>query len=325
MQVVLNELSFPKTNTVEDAKEAFDDFFNFCIALHKLSLNISTNIIKVDFENFKNQEITKDYTFCHWLKTISHKQQQAKSLFIKMLAENKPAVNYPEVTYQKDECKGLSYAAQNDLMAISFFSQKWSKKRIELKELSLTEKELKEISKSVFVKHSSQKKHLISYEIWLELSPLFYNEKPKIFQDGKGKADKDKIQKNIFPKSSVTKELVENVEIVSGFICLDWDDFYSKINANSDNIVSLSTEEKISIAKKIAKNVVNINGWNKSISLSTKNRRDVYNAGYGKETMYLSLDTQHKTFELHNYNGEHKGEFFFSGKFNKHSTHKLKV
>lgn len=313
MEVVLNERSFPNVATKEEAKELFDHFFKFCIALHKLSLNHITSITKVDFNDFNDRELAPDFNFYTWLKTLPVQQQAEKSLFIKMLAENKKAINYPEISYNDQRCSGLGYASMHNLIAISFLShEEWNVEQITVQCLSIIGDVLKEESK--IVNHCSRKEHIIKFKIWKDVN--FKNNNPKIIKDGEGNLDKIKFQKFLFPHIKASNNLVSNVEIRPNIKTKDWEDFYKKL-------VNLSPEERISIYLEFADNIATINGWLLHKDISQRNNRKVYKAGERKKAKYLGVDTENGAFEFHLHNGNGLVEFKFDGSFQKKNTHIL--
>lgn len=321
MQIVFNELSFPRVNTQEQAKKSFDLFLNLCIALHKLSLDNTTNILRIGFHDFMTKEVFIGYNFHKWLKSLPPRKQVEKSLIIKMLAENKNVDHYSEeITYEEKKCFGLGYASENDLISISFSSLEWDFASITLNKLEYLEEEanLREKNSEVKVKHSSKKEHIITHQIWLKREPNYINSKPSIFLNEEGKMCKDTFQKYIFPNILVSKELFEDIGLIDKYYLTNCQSFY-KILAD------IPINEKIPIFQLMAQNVANINGWFYDERLTKKNNRKVYFAGEKRKKMYLSVDTQHCTFELYDSQGYHQGEFYLNGIFKKYSKHKLNI
>jgi len=78
--------------------------------------------------------------------------------------------------------------------------------------------------------------------------------------------------------------------------------------------IPLSPENRIPIVKKYSKIVATINYWEYDSNVSSKNSgRTIYYAGNGRQKLYISVDTQHGTFELFDKNGIHKGEYNYYG------------
>ncbi|AXE16691.1 hypothetical protein DR864_02570 [Runella rosea] len=74
---------------------------------------------------------------------------------------------------------------------------------------------------------------------------------------------------------------------------------------------NINDNQKISIYRSVGKYIAEMNGWQENNSLSKKNNRAIFKAL--NQSAYLAIDTMHGTFELHDRNGKHKGEYNFKG------------
>lgn len=68
---------------------------------------------------------------------------------------------------------------------------------------------------------------------------------------------------------------------------------------------------RVSLAIEAGTFVAELNGWEPKPKLSKKNNRKVFKSL--NRSFYLSIDTMHGTFELHDRNGKHLAEYNFSG------------
>lgn len=308
MEVVFNELSFAIVASENAANECYKQFFEHCLAIEKLSLTDLLKIITIDTIDIFGEEIYDEISFRSWLEKLPVEFGAEKTLIYKILADSKKAVNYPEYQYENNEAKGLGLAHENEQLAISFqTNEKWNKKDIGILKVEIDEKKDSYNENVEKVRHTGCKEHTISYKIWNEAG--FVNEKPKVLPNRK-----PQTKKSLFPQLVASNELVNNVEIEVVGKVENWEKFYEKL-------VSEDVGVKILIYERIADDLMEINGWAKNNKLTKRNKRSVYQAG----KLYAALDTQHGTLEIHDSKGNHKGEYRFSGVFEKHSKHTLDV
>ena len=145
------------------------------------------------------------------------------------------------------------------------------------------------IEKSVFDKHS-----------WFGLHHHFFRHNPNdetYFKEG---------EHLYFPNLSYSNELVNG----------NWTNFYDE-QERKKNFGSGSKEAIIrNIAEKIA--IRNFYTFNPAISSNNqrikKSFRQIFEAGAGKQKIYLSTDFESGAFEVCDYRGYHLGEYLFSGK-----------
>ena len=91
-------------------------------------------------------------------------------------------------------------------------------------------------------------------------------------------------------------------------------------------MVSLSEGERIAQYRKHGHNVAIMNGWQMEQSVTKKNDRSIYCKKNGGRMNYLSIDTEHGTFELFDQNGSHLGEVNFSNeKMESAKGHRINV
>lgn len=308
MEVVFNELSFTKVSSANAANNCYKQFFEHYLAIDKLSLTDLLKIITIEEVDIFGKEIFNGISFRSWLEKLPLKFQVEKELIYKRLVDSEKAVNYPEYHYENGEAKGLGLAHENQLLTISFqTNKKWTEKEIEIIKVEINEKKNVLNESVVKVKHTAKKEHTINYKIWREVG--FINENPKVIP--KRHAQTKKL---LFPQLNASNELVNGVEVENIAKVENWENFY-KI------LVSEDTGVRIVVFELIFENLMEINGWVKNERLTKLNNRTVYEAG----KLYAALDTQHGTIEIHNSKGIHKGEYRFDGEFEKNSTHTLKL
>lgn len=320
MEVVFNELSFTKVTSEQAANDCYERFFKHCLAIEKLSLTDLLKIITIDTIDIFGEEIYDEISFRSWLERLPVKFDAEKTLIYKILADSKKAINYPEYQYENNEAKGLGLAYENEQLAISFqTNEKWNKKDIEILKAEIDEKKGFLNENVVKVRHTGCKEHTINYKIWNEAN--FTNQKAKVLHEKKDKSDEKRYEtlmaqtgKLLFPQKKASDELVNEVIIETIGKIENWDDFYKKLVTEDVGI-------RISIYERIYEDLMEINGWMTNSKLTKRNKRNIYQA----RKLYAALDTQHGTLEIHDSKGNHKGEYRFSGVFEKYSKHTLDV
>jgi hypothetical protein len=91
----------------------------------------------------------------------------------------------------------------------------------------------------------------------------------------------------------------------------NWNEFREKLK---------NPEEKIGLIKEMAENVAEISGYQFNPKLSSseqerkKSLRQIFEAGKGKNKIYLSTDFEKGRFEVCDHRGKHLGEYRFDGK-----------
>ena len=74
-----------------------------------------------------------------------------------------------------------------------------------------------------------------------------------------------------------------------------------------------SPEDRVTLADFAGDYIAQLNGWEYRSKLSAFNQRRVYQAL--NQSVYLSIDTMHRAFEVHDRNGFHHGEISFGGEW----------
>ena len=116
------------------------------------------------------------------------------------------------------------------------------------------------------------------------------------------------------------------------------DSLFSVTGTEKTNVWDTATvpsdrKEMIATTRTMARQVATNNGWKYDTRISNNNSssekiRDIYRAGDGKQTMFLSVDVEkYGCFEVCDFRGEHLGEFNFSGKRTQDATagHNIKI
>jgi len=99
---------------------------------------------------------------------------------------------------------------------------------------------------------------------------------------------------------------------------------YLKTNNYKFDLKEYSGNERISLANNVGREIAKMNGWQYHGDFSKKNRRSVFKSR--NSSVYLAIDTETVSFELHNRSGDHQGEYNFLGeKIEEAKGHKLIV
>lgn len=102
---------------------------------------------------------------------------------------------------------------------------------------------------------------------------------------------------------------------------------FKKLESNAvENIKAkkIDTNERVALAIEVGRAIAERTGWMYNRHLSKINERTVFKAL--NQTVYLAIDTETVSFELHNRFGDHKGEYNFEGeKIEDGKGHRLKL
>jgi len=125
-----------------------------------------------------------------------------------------------------------------------------------------------------------------------------------------------------FPNLEYSNELAKN----------DWSLFYKSHKTDNEKKhfrEIFGADDRIALIKIIAHKVANRNFYNYNEELSNYNDLhnhnskttpyQIFEAGYGRDRIYLSTDFETGAFEICDYRGNHKGEYFFNGNLNPNS------
>ncbi len=77
---------------------------------------------------------------------------------------------------------------------------------------------------------------------------------------------------------------------------------------------------RVKLANEVGTFIAELNGWEYKPKLTKRNQRTIFKSL--NQSFYLSIDTFHGTFELHDRHGEHLGEYNFYGEKLGESQHK---
>lgn len=80
---------------------------------------------------------------------------------------------------------------------------------------------------------------------------------------------------------------------------------------------------RVKLANEAGTYISEMNGWEYKPKLTKRNNRTIFKAL--NQSVYLSIDTLHGTFELHDRKGYHLGEYNFSGEQLEESQHKHNI
>jgi hypothetical protein len=304
MEGVFNELSaMQPAENKRKAMEWMETLLNSCRDANVLCTKPLR--LRVSYE-FRQTQIAENYTIENWLSDKTVKKRWTSLLLAlidsprigKKIQEEK-YIFTKNFEYKEDDTilaqgndlgLGIAYLTgeqEKDSLAISFNSHpRWDKTEVSLLHFTNGAVEPQEVK----VKHASNTSHVKVHKVWI----LKSNE----FDWSKWQPSVD----NLLPRVDLSNKLIEG----------DWEKFRNELR-------HLQSQEKNAIIEKLAKNVAEINGYSYNQRLSTHNQkrqkglRSIYEAGVGKQKMYLSTDFETGAFEVCNHKGWHLGEYSFGG------------
>ncbi len=189
-----------------------------------------------------------------------------------------------------EDAEGLGVAYLTETLSVSFASHsRWEQTEIPLIYTFQTENGKSDTkTKNVTVRHACKPDHIETHKSWaLKLNRLG---SPRPLSD------------NPLPSVEFSDMLVSN----------DWDEFRERLKKYP--------KEKNGMIIKMAENVAEINGYKFNPELSSCNQerkdslRQIFEAGKGRDKIYLSTDFEKGAFEVCDYRGKHLGEYSFEGK-----------
>jgi len=251
-------------------------------------------------DDYKIREITLNFTFISYQGTAHYKDitnERFKSLLanqlIKMATDGRDeSIQY---VYYKDADSYFIKKAYNKKVPIVSFRtlEEFDTPTLEILNKFFDEAE-EEVSKSDLVLNVSNKDHFTTHK-------QYFNEQAhKIARQN----SKWNAKQNPLPRTDATATYLADLKFKNLWT-----------NANENFRVKLANEAGTYIAE--------MNGWEYKPKLTKRNQRSIFKAL--NQSIYLSIDTMHGTFELHDRNGRHLGEYNFSGIQLEESQHKHNI
>jgi hypothetical protein len=239
-------------------------------------------------DDYKTREITQQFSFITYQGTAHYKDVTLVK-FKSILANQIKKVNADEidsniqyVSFNNQESNFLKKAYNKKVPVISFRTIA----DFDVPILSVVNKFLDEAEKEVITNEQiinlSRSTHFTAHQIYLNTQ----------------------IQKAATLNSKWNAKLnpLRFLDAVNTYLI---DIEFNKLWANSD------TNYRVKLANEAGTYIAEMNGWQYEPSLTKKNTRTIFKAL--NQTIYLSIDTLHSTFELHDRKGKHLGEYNFSG------------
>ena len=238
--------------------------------------------------DYKIREITQNFTFIIYQGTSHYKDvtnERFKSLLVNQLVKIKTDVldeSIQYVYYKGTDSYFLKKALNRKVPVVSFRTlDEFNTSTLQILNKFFNEDE-EEVSKNDEVFNVSYKDHFTFHK-------NYFNEQALKIASQNSRWN---AKQNPLPSINATAIYLKDIKFND-----QW------ANANSNFRVKLANEAGTYIAE--------MNGWEYKPKLTNKNQRSIFKAL--NQTIYLSIDTMHGTFELHDRNGKHLGEFNFSG------------
>ncbi len=286
--IVFNEISaLNLEGNQSKKKEILNSFYDIILLILKLAGKQKDN---TDKNNFQRIYFEEDFSRDIFIVDDNYddvERQRLKKLFTDF---DLPAA--PEYQFENKEVKGLGYACQENLLAISLSTdEKWLTTTLQIDEISIDAATNLTTHKKE-VRNIATKQNLI--EIVEGFSHDFYENcyKDKIyFQADNTDKKSQNFEHNLLPLHHISTcylTCVELYEQKNGKITL-----HSKYYNNPTPI------------KKMAEIVAYLNGYKFENKISKLNNRDIYS--HQDSNYFIATDTEKGDFEIHNNSGEHQG------------------
>lgn len=251
-------------------------------------------------DDFKIREITQNFTFISYQGTAHYKDitnERFKSLLanqlIKMATDGwDESIQY--VSYKATDSYFIKKAYNKKVPIVSFRTlEEFDSPALEILNKFFDEAE-EEVSNSDEVLNVSYKDHFTSHN-------QYFNEQAHKIASQNSKWN---AKQNPLPRTDATATYLADIKFTA-----QW----AKDNANF----------RVKLANEAGTYIAEMNGWEYKPRLTNRNQRSIFKAL--NQSIYLSIDTMHGTFELHDRNGKHLGEYNFSGDQLEDSQHKHNI
>jgi YHS domain-containing protein len=290
--IVFNELSVSFINE-EQKIIVLENFYHLCLSLISLSGKCLDNPQKSNFqeilfyENFDRSSIyPKNSSF-----------QDVERIRLKKMFIEREMPSVPEYRFEGEECKGLGYAHEQEILSISLETdEKWKKRNLQIDKIKNDEKLT---TSQVDVKNNIANLDN-AFEILEQFADKFYenchSEKIYFEADPKNKKSKN-FTHNLLPLKEISnlyltyKQFYEEIE--------KWNEIEKKTE------IFIVCKKDVTEKKQAAKIITKINGW----EVCNSKGRVIYKHKGTK--YYLSNDTEKADFEIQDSKGKHCGAISF--------------
>jgi hypothetical protein len=250
--------------------------------------------------DYKIRDIIQNFSFVTYQGTAHYRDvtnERFKSLLanqlVKMSADNlDESIQY--VYYNQTESYYFKKAYNRNVPVVSFRTlEEFDNPTLDIVNKYLDDAEQEKINNNV-IRNVSNKAHFIHHQ-------EYFNEQAykNANQNGKWNAKQKPL-----PRVEATATYLTDFKFTE-----QW------AKGNETFRVKLANEAGTYIAE--------MNGWEYKSRLTNRNQRSIFKAL--NQSVYLSIDTMHGTFELHDRNGRHLGEYNFSGEQLEDSQHKHNI
>lgn len=290
---------------IENTRSILRLFFHLCLRAYKLSGKENKdeyNLRDIIFvRGFCWENYLPDNTSLYNYLEDFIQDIDERDVIQGLLAERMPFPSYPDYRIHQQECLGLGYAYQNNLLSISLYTHSnWNNRILEIdKSEIIQENEDSEaviLSKKVNIRNITTIDH--AFSILEEFADRFYentyHQRP-FFQPASEEYKND-FEHNLLPLKDISNQYLE----------------YGNFYRLEENRV-LSNIKDVTEIKRIAYILATLNGYTyeKKCSKLPENKRDIYS--HKDHNYFITVDTAECEFEIHNKQSEnnHKGSFSF--------------
>ena len=286
MYAIFNELSIqPPFATHQIANDSIRQLLKTFNEAKSIGFN------KIEFEQFYNIcLVNPEYTVYNWVND-STVNRTLKEAFLSVQkspysddSENAYLAENTFIMLEENEVVGLKIAFARNLLALSFYGE--DRPIWDTHSISIYDEDLNPYT----VRHASLPNHISHHKVFFQqLNINLAAWHPEL--------------DNLFPVTGREK-----------------DNIWHTVTVPSDK------DEMKACTLTMARQVATTNGWKydrkiSNINSSSQKIRDIYRAGDGRQTMFLSVDVEkYGCFEVCDFRGDHLGEFNFSGKRTQDAT-----
>ncbi len=239
-------------------------------------------------DDYKIREITQNFTFISYQGTAHYRDitnERFKSLLVNQLvkiATEDLDLRIQYVYYKDTDSYFIKKAYNKKVPIVSFRTLvEFDSPALQIQNKYLDDAE-EEVLKNDEILNVSQKDHFTSHK-------QYFNEQAQKIASQNGKWN---AKQNPLPRVDATATYLADIK---------FNEQWAKANENF----------RVKLANEAGTYIAEMNGWEYKPRLTNRNQRSIFKAL--NQTVFLSIDTMHGTFELHDRNGSHLGEYNFSG------------
>ncbi len=291
MQLYINDLSYLPAKVIQDKESVIKDFVNVCQRLRTFSFE---KMVMPD--DFKTKELGQSFSFISFMDSLPNSnlyKQRLRSIIANQMSKiSSNEVNEIEELIQYVEYKGedslfFKYSLNNDMPLISFRTDN----SFDCNQFDVVNKYLDETEKEIT---NSEVVLNISCSTHFDVHQSFLNKK---------QFENSELNGRWNPKTEPLRYTEKIEQYLNDF------NYDNKLEAADENT-------KMSLYLKVGTDIAEMNGWIHKKRLSAKNstadkKRKIFKSL--NQSVYLSIDFRHGTFELLDRRGKHITEYNFRG------------